>query len=42
MKCDECGKGRPKLWTKDGKFCDEKCYIAWLKSRGKHIPNLDW
>lgn len=29
MKCDYCGKGRPKLWNKDGKFCDEECYRKW-------------
>lgn len=30
MKCDYCGKGRPKLWNKDGKFCNESCYQEWL------------
>jgi len=25
VKCDYCGKGRPRLWTKDGKFCDSVC-----------------
>ena len=30
VKCDYCGKGRPKLWNADGKFCDELCYRMWL------------
>lgn len=25
VKCDYCGKGRPKLWSALGKFCDEEC-----------------
>ncbi len=33
MKCDHCGKGRPTLFNKDGKFCGFSCYRAWLKRR---------
>jgi len=31
MKCKKCGKGRPKLWTKHGGFCDIYCYREWEK-----------
>lgn len=29
MECDFCGQGRPKLFNKDGKFCDVLCYQGW-------------
>ena len=31
MKCDYCGKGKPELWNKDGKFCNEVCYRKWQR-----------
>ena len=36
MKCENCGKGRPKLWNKDGHFCNEACYREW-KSRIRYV-----
>ena len=42
MKCDYCGKGRPKLWNKDGKFCDKECYRKWVHERPRQIFPYDF
>ncbi|MBA7624520.1 hypothetical protein ES703_31929 [subsurface metagenome] len=26
VKCKNCGKGRPRLFNKDGGFCNQACY----------------
>ena len=33
VKCDYCGKSRPRLWMPDGKFCNSDCHIAWLNKK---------
>jgi hypothetical protein len=33
MKCDFCGKGRPKLFNEDGKFCNVKCHQCFVNRR---------
>jgi predicted nucleic acid-binding Zn ribbon protein len=35
VKCDYCGKGRPKLWTVDGKFCNEECQRKFVDKQKK-------
>lgn len=35
VKCTYCRKGRPKLWNKDGGFCNETCYENWRYQQRK-------